>query len=97
MSCFSNQKSPVWEITGAEFTRHQIHTADGISIRFPRVTRERSDKTWEQATDLAYLQVRNINKYAYVCFCHTDYDLYVFIPMCSQNTVSDENGLHGLK
>lgn len=50
------KKSPVWEITGAEFTRHQIHTADGISIRFPRVTRERSDKTWEQATDLAYLQ-----------------------------------------
>lgn len=49
--------SPVWEITGAEFTRHQIHTADGISIRFPRVTRERSDKTWEEATNLAELQI----------------------------------------
>nr|BDT62823.1 MAG: DNA ligase 3-like protein [Metapenaeus joyneri majanivirus] len=50
------KNSPVWEITGAEFTRHQIHTADGISIRFPRVTRVRSDKTWEQATNLTYLQ-----------------------------------------
>ncbi|XP_042220055.1 DNA ligase 3-like isoform X2 [Homarus americanus] len=51
------KKSPVWEVTGAEFTRHQIHTADGISIRFPRVTKERGDKTWEEATDLKELQV----------------------------------------
>ncbi|KAG7169997.1 DNA ligase 3-like [Homarus americanus] len=50
------KKSPVWEVTGAEFTRHQIHTADGISIRFPRVTKERGDKTWEEATDLKELQ-----------------------------------------
>lgn len=48
--------SPVWEITGAEFTRHQIHTADGISIRFPRVTRERHDKDWMTATSLGQLQ-----------------------------------------
>ena len=27
------KKSPVWEITGAEFTQSDIHTADGISIR----------------------------------------------------------------
>ncbi|XP_045603915.2 DNA ligase 3 [Procambarus clarkii] len=51
------KKAPVWEITGAEFTRHQIHTADGISIRFPRVTRERKDKTWKEATNLAELQI----------------------------------------
>ncbi|KOC62534.1 DNA ligase 3 [Habropoda laboriosa] len=38
------KKQPVWEITGAEFTNHGIHTADGISIRFPRVTRIRHDK-----------------------------------------------------
>jgi DNA ligase-3 len=35
------QKSPVWEITGAEFSKAEIHTANGISIRFPRVTRIR--------------------------------------------------------
>ena len=28
--------SPVWEVTGAEFSKAEIHTADGISIRFPR-------------------------------------------------------------
>lgn len=59
LACINLQKAPVWEITGAEFTRHQIHTADGISIRFPRVTRERKDKTWKEATNLAELQVRN--------------------------------------
>ncbi|XP_047111311.1 DNA ligase 3 isoform X3 [Schistocerca piceifrons] len=47
---------PVWEITGAEFTRHDVHTADGISIRFPRVTRIRSDKDWKTATSLAELK-----------------------------------------
>lgn len=47
---------PVWEITGAEFTQHDIHTADGISIRFPRVTRIRHDKNWEQATSLTELK-----------------------------------------
>ncbi|CAB4060448.1 LIG3 [Lepeophtheirus salmonis] len=26
---------PVWEITGAEFSKSDIHTANGISIRFP--------------------------------------------------------------
>lgn len=50
------KRSPVWEITGAEFTKHQIHTADGISIRFPRVTRERDDKDWESATSLSQLK-----------------------------------------
>ncbi len=27
------KKSPVWEIVGAEFTKAELHTADGISIR----------------------------------------------------------------
>jgi len=49
-------KSPVWEITGAEFSRAEMHTASGISIRFPRVTRRRSDKTVETATTLAQLR-----------------------------------------
>lgn len=48
---------PVWEITGAEFTQHEVHTASGISIRFPRVTRIRDDKTWETATSLPELKV----------------------------------------
>ena len=46
---------PVWEVTGAEFTKAEIHTADGISIRFPRVTRQRTDKDWETSTSLAQL------------------------------------------
>ncbi|CAH0380784.1 unnamed protein product [Bemisia tabaci] len=47
---------PVWEITGAEFTQHDVHTADGISIRFPRCTRIRTDKNWETATTLPELK-----------------------------------------
>ena len=46
------KKSPVWEITGAEFSKAEIHTADGISIRFPRVTKIRDDKDWKTATNL---------------------------------------------
>lgn len=55
------KKQPVWEITGAEFTQHEVHTADGISIRFPRVTRIRSDKTWETATNLKELKTLYTN------------------------------------
>ena len=51
------QASPVWEITGAEFSSSNIHTAGGISIRFPRVTRIRDDKDWTNATDLDRLKV----------------------------------------
>ena len=36
---------------------HQVHTADGISIRFPRVTKVRDDKSWKEATDLQRLKV----------------------------------------
>jgi len=48
--------TPVWEITGAEFSKAELHTAAGISIRFPRVTKMRDDKTWETATSLKELQ-----------------------------------------
>ncbi|KAL8569654.1 hypothetical protein ACOMHN_005771 [Nucella lapillus] len=50
------KSSPVWEIIGAEFSRAEIHTADGISIRFPRIQKMRDDKTWKEATDLPRLQ-----------------------------------------
>ncbi|XP_053981861.1 DNA ligase 3 [Hylaeus volcanicus] len=54
------KKQPVWEITGAEFTNHGVHTADSISIRFPRVTRIRDDKDWSTATSLK--ELRNLFK-----------------------------------
>lgn len=54
------KNGPVWEITGAEFSKSDSHTAEGISIRFPRVTKIRGDKTWEEATNLAELKVRKI-------------------------------------
>ncbi|KAI3389664.1 hypothetical protein SNEBB_001377 [Seison nebaliae] len=62
------RKSPVWEITGAEFSKSDKHSAGGISIRFPRVTRVRKDKDWTSATDLQHLKylyktsTRNMSK-----------------------------------
>ncbi|KAJ1366160.1 DNA ligase 3 [Parelaphostrongylus tenuis] len=50
------KNAPVWEITGAEFSKSDKHTADGISIRFPRVTRIRNDKDWKTATSLSELK-----------------------------------------
>jgi DNA ligase-3 len=50
------KKAPVWEITGAEFSQSSTHTAGGISIRFPRVTRIRDDKDWSTATELERLK-----------------------------------------
>jgi len=50
------KRAPVWEVAGAEFTESPGHTAGGISIRFPRVTRIRDDKEWDGATTLALLQ-----------------------------------------
>ena len=47
---------PVWEITGAEFTKSEAHTAAGISIRFPRITKLRDDKSAKQANDLQHIQ-----------------------------------------
>uniref|UniRef100_A0A2A4JYK2 DNA ligase n=1 Tax=Heliothis virescens TaxID=7102 RepID=A0A2A4JYK2_HELVI len=51
------KKQPVWEITGTELTKANLHTADGISVRFPRVTRIRTDKDWETATNLEELKL----------------------------------------
>ncbi|KAF6774441.1 hypothetical protein AHF37_06345 [Paragonimus kellicotti] len=58
-----NQAAPVWEITGAEFSRASTHTANlsgdqtlGISIRFPRFTKARPDKNWKQATNVIELE-----------------------------------------
>lgn len=56
-SVASPQEAPVWEITGAEFSKSEMHTADGISIRFPRMTRIRDDKDWKSATNLHQLKV----------------------------------------
>ncbi|CAG2221092.1 LIG3 [Mytilus edulis] len=50
------RESPIWEIIGAEFSKSPAHTADGISIRFPRIAEVRDDKTWEYATDVPMLQ-----------------------------------------
>lgn len=47
---------PVWEITGAEYTKSGEHTASGISIRFPRITHLRDDKSAEQANNLEHLE-----------------------------------------
>lgn len=52
---------PVWEISGAEFSQAEVHTANGISIRFPRVTKIRKDKDWKSATSLTELQVNYDN------------------------------------
>uniref|UniRef100_A0A286XGE9 DNA ligase n=1 Tax=Cavia porcellus TaxID=10141 RepID=A0A286XGE9_CAVPO len=51
-----SKKAAVWEITGAEFSKSEAHTADGISIRFPRCTRIRDDKDWKSATNLPQLK-----------------------------------------
>lgn len=48
---------PVWEISGSEFSQADMHTANGISIRFPRVTKIRDDKDWNTSTSLTELQV----------------------------------------
>ena len=58
--CVEYQKSQVWEITGAEFTKSNVHTAGGISIRFPRLSRIRDDKSVRQATDLPQLLVSHL-------------------------------------
>nr|XP_002129234.1 DNA ligase 3 [Ciona intestinalis] len=50
------KNAPVWEITGTEFTQSESHTAEGISIRFPRVTKIRRDKNWKTATSLERLK-----------------------------------------
>jgi DNA ligase-3 len=43
-ACVIVVSGPVWEIVGSEFSKADRHTADGISIRFPRVVRIRYAK-----------------------------------------------------
>lgn len=43
---------------GTEFSKADAHTANGISIRFPRFKCVR-DKTWKQSTTLSRMQVSN--------------------------------------
>lgn len=38
------ETAPVFEVAGAEFSVSSHHTANGISIRFPRFVRVRDDK-----------------------------------------------------
>ena len=65
------KKSPIFEISGFEFSNSKVHTAtdedgQGFSIRFPRITRIRDDKKYKDATSLSELRAlikvsRNIN------------------------------------
>ncbi|EDQ89519.1 uncharacterized protein MONBRDRAFT_25238 [Monosiga brevicollis MX1] len=50
-------QAPILEIAGAEFSESRAHSADGISIRFPRIARVRSDKNADTATSLSELKV----------------------------------------
>ncbi|XP_070491758.1 DNA ligase 3 [Chironomus tepperi] len=45
-------KMPVFEIVAAEFTNSDVHTANSISMRFPRITKIRNDKSPKEATTL---------------------------------------------
>ena len=56
---FYLQQAPVWEIIGAEFTQSETHTAGGISIRFPRVTRFRDDKDFATGKHLDPFQIND--------------------------------------
>eukprot|EP00744_Colponema_vietnamica_P006531 GILI01009476.1.p1 GENE.GILI01009476.1~~GILI01009476.1.p1 ORF type:complete len:1293 (+),score=228.10 GILI01009476.1:302-3880(+) len=48
-------KADVWEISAAEFSSTKTHTANGVSMRFPRVTKIRDDKDLNSATSLQEL------------------------------------------
>ncbi|EDW97093.2 DNA ligase 3 [Drosophila yakuba] len=87
---------PVWEITGAEFTKSDAHTASGISIRFPRITRRRSDKSTKEATDLAHLEdlfeasKKNVNVDLLLANCSKDEK-----PIDIKSTPQKEKNLNG--
>ena len=49
-------RAPVWEVEGAQFSETKVHTADGISIRFPRVIKVREDKDFSSHTTLDQLK-----------------------------------------
>uniref|UniRef100_A0A2P2I0Z2 DNA ligase n=1 Tax=Hirondellea gigas TaxID=1518452 RepID=A0A2P2I0Z2_9CRUS len=81
------KESPVWEITGAEFTQNQIHSADGISIRFPRVTKQRHDKDWQTATDLDHL------KELFKTSKEKDFGALLGVEPTAKDETDDKNGL----
>ncbi|XP_026068153.1 DNA ligase 3 [Carassius auratus] len=81
------EKAPVWEITGAEFSKSEMHTADGISIRFPRCTRMRDDKDWKTATNLQQLkELYRISKE------NCDFEVTAGPSKTSQNDKSSSSG-----
>ncbi|KAG5684185.1 hypothetical protein PVAND_013425 [Polypedilum vanderplanki] len=43
---------PVFEVVAAEFTNSDVHTSNSISMRFPRITKIREDKSPREATTL---------------------------------------------
>ena len=47
--------APVWQVSGHALTRSKVHSI-GLSIRFPRLMRERTDKTAADATGLEELR-----------------------------------------
>lgn len=47
---------PVWEITGTNFIKSKIHTANGISIRYPRITKRWINMEWPTTTTLPELE-----------------------------------------
>lgn len=49
----------VLEIAADEITKSPLHSA-GVSLRFPRLVRVRSDKNWQQATSVDELQTISI-------------------------------------
>lgn len=56
-------RAPVWEIVGAEFSDSNHHTANKLSIRFPRVVRIRDDKDWEGHTNLEeFVKIKEASK-----------------------------------
>lgn len=46
---------PVIEVMAAEFTESDVHTANSISMRFPRIVKIRNDKSPKQATTIEEL------------------------------------------
>lgn len=55
------KSAEVWEIEGTSFSISSNHTANGISIRFPRIAKFRDDKDWSTATNLDELEALAMN------------------------------------
>ncbi|XP_030371704.1 DNA ligase 3 [Scaptodrosophila lebanonensis] len=97
------EKMPVWEITGAEFTKSEAHTAAGISIRFPRITRLRSDKTAKEANDLEHLEKlfaaskQNINVDLLLANCNEDDELEIKVEKTPKKASLDKKATSSRK